>query len=89
MMPFTFTIADLVTLVTIVVGLAGIYWKISNRLSITEMKLERVEKDVVTNERRFSKEIQDHQTKTENKLDDISQKIERILIEIGKLQATK
>lgn len=86
-MSFEFELFDLISLLTILIGLVATYHKIVARLQITEMRVADVENDINKNEEKFTKDVEYIHTKMNKKLDEIHDQQTKLLVEVTKLSA--
>lgn len=81
-MDFSFNLSDLITLIVVLAGVSAAFWKLSTRMGISEVNIKRIDRDVMENRRKI--EIMDD--KIEGKLDQIMAKIEKININLSRIQ---
>lgn len=82
-MNFEFELFDLISLITILVGLIATYWKLNTRLVVTELKVNKLEKDMGVNETKLENGIGKLDKKLEIKTQLIDDKLQGILIHLA------
>lgn len=85
-MDLTFQLFDVISLATILLSLAGSYWKLSNRLSLTEQKVEKIERDHLDHEKKVTDDFHYIHKKMNIKLESISEGLQNVLIQLAKLE---
>lgn len=88
-MSFEFELFDLISLVTILLGLAATYWKIVARLQITEIKVETQESEFRRQETQQRYDIKTVDGRIEKRLENIEKKIDEISTSVHHLEASK
>lgn len=74
----SFTLGDLVQLCVILVGILTAYWTLASRVTLVEDKLRTMEVQARENE-----------NKIEAKLDTLSNKIDKLIVEVTTLKAQR
>lgn len=81
-MDFSFNLSDLLSLIVVLAGVSAAFYKLSTRMGISEVNIKRIDRDVMENRHKI--EVMDD--KIESKLDAIMSKIEKINMNLSRIQ---
>lgn len=84
-MDLTFNLFDLISLATLFSAVIASFWKLSNRMSLTENRVHELEKDVNEQKIEFRSQLSDIDRKLDKKLDNLGEKIERLISEVARI----
>jgi hypothetical protein len=78
----TFTTSDVITIATLVIGLAGLYWKVKIDLKAIDLKIAEIQCDRVERWKRHDED----RDKQDAYLDDIMQTINGLRADMGEMK---
>lgn len=84
-MDLTFNLFDLLSMATLFATILASWWKLSNRMSLTESQVRELEKDVTEQKAEFRKSLADIDGKLDRKLDNLAEKIEKLIAAVSRM----